>query len=60
MFLSKKIQGQPEILTSLDFKWSKRGLFANGPDFEWELKSGSPTILNPYKNVWIPNGCDHS
>ena len=29
---------------SLDFKWSKRGWVANGLDFEWHLKSGSPTI----------------
>ena len=29
-----------EILTSLDFEWSKRGwVAANGLDFEWDLKS---------------------
>ena len=22
----------------LDFEWLKRGCFANGPDFEWDLK----------------------
>ena len=38
-----------EIRTSLDFKWSKRGWVANGPDFEWGLKSGSPAIWNPDK-----------
>ena len=36
-----------EIQTSLDFEWSKRGWVANGPDFQWDLKSGSPTISNP-------------
>ena len=25
-------------------KWSKRGWVALGPDFEWDLKSESPTI----------------
>ena len=24
----------------LDFEWSKRGLFANGQDFKWDLKLG--------------------
>ena len=33
-----------EIQTSMDFEWSKRGWVANGLDFEWDLKSGSPTI----------------
>ena len=32
-----------------DFNWSKRGCFANGTNFEWDLKSSSPTICNPYK-----------
>ena len=31
---------------------SKRGWVANGPDFKWDLKYGSPTILNPDK--WPP------
>ena len=34
-----------EIQISLDFKRSKRGWVVNCPDFEWDLKSGSPTIL---------------
>ena len=38
-----------ELQTSLDFEWSKRGWVANGPDFEWDLKSESPAILNPDK-----------
>ena len=38
------IQWGSEIWTSLDFEWSKRGWVANGPNFKWDLKSGSPTI----------------
>ena len=38
------IQWASDIRTSLDFKRWKRGWVANGPDFEWDLKSGSPTI----------------
>ena len=34
-----KCSGGSEIWTSLDFKWLKRGWFANGPDFKWDLKS---------------------
>ena len=30
--------------TSLDFETSKRGWVANGPNFEWDLKTGRPTI----------------
>ena len=26
-----------------DFEWSKRGWVANGPEFEWDLKSGAHT-----------------
>ena len=33
-----------EIRRSLDLEWSKRGWVANGLDFEWDLKFGSPTI----------------
>ena len=44
-----KIQWGSEIRLSLDFKWSKRGRVANGLDFEWDLKSRSPTIWNPDK-----------
>ena len=39
------VQWGSEIWTSLDFKWSKRCWVANGLDFEWDLKSGSPTII---------------
>ena len=46
------IQWGFEIWTSLDFKWSKRGWIVNGPDFEWDLKSRSPTIWN--QNKWPP------
>ena len=38
------IQWGSEIWTSLDFEWSKRDQVANGPDFEQDLKSISPTI----------------
>ena len=41
---SKKIQWGSETRTSLDFKWSKKGWVANGLDFEWDLKFGTPTI----------------
>ena len=46
------MQWRSEIRTSLDFEWSKRCWVANGPKFEWDLKSGSPTICNPDK--WPP------
>ena len=36
--------GGSDIQTSLDFEWSKRGWVANGLDFVWDLKSGSPTL----------------
>ena len=44
---SNNITVGTEIRTSLDFEWLKevgliRGWVANGPDFEWDLKSGSP------------------
>ena len=48
-----EIQWGSEIRTSLDSEWSKRCWVANGVDFEWDLKSGSPTIRNPYK--WPPS-----
>ena len=38
------IQWGSESWTCLDLEWSKRGWVANGLDFEWHLKSGSPTI----------------
>ena len=38
------VQWGSEIRTSLDFEWSTRGWVANGLDFEWDLKCGSPTI----------------
>ena len=38
------IQCRSEIQTTLDFKWSKKGWVANGQDFEWDWKSGSPTV----------------
>ena len=41
---SEAVQWGSEILTSMDFKWSKRGWVANGMDFERDLKSGCPTI----------------
>ena len=37
----REIQWGSEIRTSMDFKWSKRGLAANGPDFEWDLNPES-------------------
>ena len=46
------VQWGSEIRTSLDFEWSKRGWVANGPGFEWDLKSGSPTIWN--RDKWPP------
>ena len=39
-----QIQWGSEIWTS--FKCSKKGWLANGPDFEWNLASGSSTICN--------------
>ena len=46
------LQWGSEIRTSLDFECSKRGWVSNGPDFEWDLISGSPDIWNLYK--WLP------
>ena len=51
-FAHKFIQWGPEIWTSLDFEWSKRGWVSNGPDFEWDLKSRSSTIWN--SDNWLP------
>ena len=31
----------------------KQGWFAKGPDFEWDLKSSSPTIVKPNKMAAI-------
>ena len=39
-----RIQWGSEIRPSLDFQWSKTGWVANGLDFEWDLKFGSPAI----------------
>ena len=52
--ISKKerLQWGSEIHTSLDYKWLKKGWVVNGPDFEWDLKSGSSTIPNLDK--WQP------
>ena len=36
-------QRRSEIWTSLD-EWSKRGWVANGPDFQWDLKSRSLSV----------------
>ena len=33
-----------EIRISLDFECAQKGWVANGPNFEWYLQSGSPTI----------------
>ena len=44
--------GGSEIQTSLDLEWLKWGWVVNGPDLEWNLKFGSPTIWNPGK--WVP------
>ena len=52
------MQWGPEIQASLDFNWSKRFWFANGPGAEWDLKSGSPTISNPDKLQTITKGKD--
>ena len=44
-----EIQWGSEIWTSLDFEWSKKGWVADGPDFEWDLKSGSYLPLEVFK-----------
>ena len=44
-FLSVYVQWGSEFRTSLDFEWSKRGWVANSLEFEWDLKSGSPTTF---------------
>ena len=56
-----ELQWGSEILTSLDFESSKRGLVVNGPDLEWDLKSRRPTstliniLLKP--NLIIADCC---
>ena len=47
------IQSGSEIWASLYFESSKRGWVANGQDFEWNLKSGSPTCCV----FWPAFGC---
>ena len=47
--LIKCIQWGSEVRTCLGFEWSKRGMFTKGPDFEWDLKSVTPTIWNQDK-----------
>ena len=39
------IQWGSEIRPSLNFEWLKRNWVANGPDFKWDLKSESPTVV---------------
>ena len=34
----------PDLLLGSVLLWSKRGWVANGQDFKWDLKSGTPTI----------------
>ena len=43
------VQWGSEIWPCPDFEWSKRGWFANGPGFKWDLKYQSPTIWKPTK-----------
>ena len=42
--LGIQIQWRSEIWTCLDFEWLKRSWVEYGPDFDWDLNSGSPTI----------------
>ena len=35
-----------EIRTWANYELLKRGCLANGPDCEWDLKSGGPTVCN--------------
>ena len=43
-------RGGSEVQTSLNFlERSKKDWVSNSLDFEWDLKSGSPTIWNPEK-----------
>ena len=50
----------------LNFECSKRGWFANGPDFEWDLKSGQIAAIlsktnwmSRFQMVLYSNGQDH-
>ena len=43
------VKWRSEIRTSPDFELSNRGWFANGPGFEGDVNSRSPTIWNPDK-----------
>ena len=46
LYAGDSVQWGSEIGSSMDFEWSKRGWVASGLVFEWNLKSGSPTMLN--------------
>ena len=47
-----RIEWGSEIWTSLEFKRLKIGWVVNDLDFEWDMKSGSPTTFN--LNKWMP------
>ena len=48
------LQWGSEFWTSPDFEGSKGGWFANGLDFEWDLKSGQMVaILSKPIEIWI-------
>ena len=50
------LQWGSDLQTSQNFEWSKRSWVANGLDFEWDRKSGSPTIWNAVKwGIWNSN-----
>ena len=51
MTLSQCIVGT-EVWTNPDFEWSKRGWFANGQDFELDLKSNGPSF-NPLTSTTL-------
>ena len=38
------VQWGSEIMTSVDFEWSKKGWVTIRPDFKWDLKSRSQQL----------------
>ena len=55
--LKMPIQWGSEIRPCLDFKWSKKGWFANSPVFEWDLIPEAQPFENQPK--WPPSCIYH-
>ena len=56
------LQWVSEICKSLDFKCLIKGWFENGPHFKWDLKFGSPIIMQHrlFLFIYITDGLDRT